>query len=760
MNKNALLTMAVLLFLSALMASTAEAVMQVRIDMTEKSDILKIAELNLDIIYQDPETYYIDIVADQKDLDELNSAGLNYSIVHQDMTAFYQSRYGEVLDMGGYPTMEEAYDSLDLLNSTYPHIVSQKDSIGYTIEGRPIYMVKISDNVSNDEDEPELFINGLIHAREPGALLFNLYYMRYLCANYGTDPLVTELVDEREFFFVPLINPDGYEYNRLTDPNGGGMWRKNRKNNGGSYGVDLNRNWGYQWGYDDEGSSPYGSDETYRGTAPFSEPETESMRQFINSRNFVASLNYHSYGGYLLYPYGYEDIFAEEIDLFRAWADSMLFDNNYAGGTAWQLLYNTNGDACDWGYGEYEEKPRIYSFVVEIGTGNDGFWPPEYRIPEHNEENLGLALVFSQLAGNPYGVIAPSAPIIYPMENTLEDTFTVAWHHSDSANPAVLYELIEKSGYYRGNDDFEDSEENWTLDGWSFSNTRQYEGDYSLYSGQQNRAHFTASVNSPLFIQEDDELTFYTWYDIERNWDYAYVQASTDGGVTFENLEGNITTNYDPYGANQGNGITGNSNGWTEANFPLRNYEGQEIILRMFYNTDGRTLGEGMFIDELYPVDAFENSVVLASDITDTTYFVDGRDDGDYYYQARAKDEDDQWSLLSNMEKIHIGPMTSVDDEDENIPLRFALHKNYPNPFNAGTNISFTLPEASNVTLDIINILGKKVATIADGNFTAGKHIVTWDGVNSNGNPLASGFYFYRLKAEDRTSTKRMLMLK
>ncbi|MCP4631515.1 MAG: hypothetical protein GY855_01205, partial [candidate division Zixibacteria bacterium] len=93
MSKNALLTMTVFLFLSALIASPAEAVMQVRIDMTEKSDILKIAELNLDIIYQDPETYYIDIVADQQDLDELNSAGLNYSIVHQDMTAFYQSRY-------------------------------------------------------------------------------------------------------------------------------------------------------------------------------------------------------------------------------------------------------------------------------------------------------------------------------------------------------------------------------------------------------------------------------------------------------------------------------------------------------------------------------------------------------------------------------------------------------------------------------------------------------------------------------------------
>jgi murein tripeptide amidase MpaA len=97
-----------------------------------------------------------------------------------------------------------------------------------------------------------------------------MYYMWYLLENYGTDPEATYLVDNREMYFVPCFNPDGYEYNRQTDPNGGGMWRKNRRNNGGSYGVDLNRNFGYMWGYDDLGSSPIPSSETYRGPSAFS----------------------------------------------------------------------------------------------------------------------------------------------------------------------------------------------------------------------------------------------------------------------------------------------------------------------------------------------------------------------------------------------------------------------------------------------------------------------------------------------------------
>ena len=93
-----------------------------------------------------------------------------------------------------------------------------------------------------------------------------IYFMQYILSQYGTDPEITCLINNRELYFVPCANPDGYVYNQTTNPNGGGFWRKNRRNNGdGTFGVDLNRNFDYNWGFDNNGSSPITSSEVYRG---------------------------------------------------------------------------------------------------------------------------------------------------------------------------------------------------------------------------------------------------------------------------------------------------------------------------------------------------------------------------------------------------------------------------------------------------------------------------------------------------------------
>jgi hypothetical protein len=174
--------------------------------------------------------------------------------------------------------------------------------------------------------------------------------MRYLLTNYGSDPVATNLVDNFEIFLSPVVNPDGFEYNRTTNPNGGGMWRKNRRNNGdGSFGVDPNRNYSYFWGYDDNGSSGFTNDETYRGPNPASEPEIMALQMFETQHDFAIVVNYHSYGNLFLYPYGYYDGgYSEEVayyDSLGAYPSSL----GYSLGTPWELLYNTNGDSNDWG---------------------------------------------------------------------------------------------------------------------------------------------------------------------------------------------------------------------------------------------------------------------------------------------------------------------------------------------------------------------------------------------------------------------------
>ena len=204
------------------------------------------------------------------DLAILQSTGFSYEILIDDWYSYYgnlpkltesekqqfiqQSKtlynvdgfgYGS---MGGFYTLAEINAELDSMYMMYPNIITPKYSIGLSIENRPIYAVKISDNPTVNESEPQVHMNALIHAREPQAMMTIMYYMYYLLENYGTDPEVTYLVNSREIYFIPCINPDGYEYNRSTNPGGGGMWRKNRRlNAGGSYGVDLNRNFGYMW---------------------------------------------------------------------------------------------------------------------------------------------------------------------------------------------------------------------------------------------------------------------------------------------------------------------------------------------------------------------------------------------------------------------------------------------------------------------------------------------------------------------------------
>ncbi len=388
---------------SSRMAVSSENPMLVRIELSGETDINRLSGLHFDISYVTDT--FAEIVAFPEDIEKLGEAGFDYEIIYEDMVSFYQERNPLNLDMGGYPTFDEAIDIMDSLQNRFPMIVSSKWSIGTTWDDNDLWVFKISDYVNSDDNEPEVFFNSLIHAREPIGMTWLLNFAGWLCENYGFDPVATQIVDNRELFFLPVFNPDGYEYNRLTNPYGGGMWRKNRRDNGdGTYGVDLNRNWSYMWGYDNNGSSPDTYSEVYRGISAFSEPETQAVSDFIISRSFSFIINAHAYGEYLLYPWGYEDIYTPDHDFFTSVGDSGSTLTGYQHGTAWELLYNTNGDANDWQYGEQTDKPLVFCLLPETGNNYDGFWPQESRIPELNELMLPLGIYIAQIAGSLAGL--------------------------------------------------------------------------------------------------------------------------------------------------------------------------------------------------------------------------------------------------------------------------------------------------------------------------------------------------------------------
>ncbi|MBW6499381.1 MAG: zinc carboxypeptidase, partial [Bacteroidales bacterium] len=205
--------------------------------------------------------------------------------------------------MGGFYTYQEMLAAMENMRAQFPGLISAKAAIGETttLQGRPVYWMRISNSPDVEQDKPKVLYTALIHAREPLSMQQMIYQMWYLLENYGSDPEITYLVDNMEMYFIPCVNPDGYIYNQQTNPNGGGMHRKNmRINSDYSTGVDLNRNFGYMWGFDNSGSSPTPSSNTYRGTAPFSEPETQIVKAFAETFDFSLALNNHTYSDLLI----------------------------------------------------------------------------------------------------------------------------------------------------------------------------------------------------------------------------------------------------------------------------------------------------------------------------------------------------------------------------------------------------------------------------------------------------------------------------
>ena len=618
------------------------AYMQVRIFYDTDEQYQELLSFHPDIVFKD--SGFVEVVTFSHELEEIITAGFRTEIIHEDLTAFYQSRLDSSRDMGGYKTLSEVYAALDEIIADHSDIVSAKVDIGLSLESRTMWAVKVSDNPEIDEDEPEILYTAAIHAREVITPEVLLYFMNHLTDNYGSDAEATYLVDNREMWFILVVNPDGYYHNEVIAPGGGGMWRKNRRNNGdGTYGVDLNRNWGYKWGYNDGGSSPDGSSEVYRGTGPFSEPESQNVSNFIAAHEFVIVVDYHSYTNLILWPWGYNSSATPDEAIFRALGDSMHVYNGYTPG----ILGGINGCTSDWEYGEQTVKNKCYAFLFEVGNSDDGFWPELYRIPQLVSENLQPNLILAQFADDVERIFPPGTPLISLEDTVLSTSYQVKWYLDDSHNSPDVFELREYL-FQKGITDPCNTLEGYENVDFEVSTEQYYSEPGSFASGAFNNTVRYFQLLEPIKIHEGDQLQFRTYYDIQERYDYAYVEVG-DGGENFVPIPGNITTNYNPNGLNRGNGITGTSGGWIQALFDLSDYAGQEIYTRFSYYTNTSITGEGFFVDDIYPSNNFTAETLISSTITDTFYTFSDKPTGKYYYKVRARDTEEQWSDFSDL---------------------------------------------------------------------------------------------------------------
>lgn len=294
--------------------------------------------------------------------------------------------------------------------------ISQMNSIGKSVEGRDIWAIRISGDLANADTLPAAIFMGGHHAREHLSIELPLYYVQYLLTEYaGGNPRIQKLVNSRDLHFIPMVNPDGAEFDISTGSYK--SWRKNRKqNSNGTYGVDLNRNYGYGWGGGGASTSP--NSDTYRGPAAFSEPETQAIKRYVESHeNITSLLSFHTFSQLILYPWGhqYEGISnTRDKQVHEVMARKMAEWNGYQPQQS-SGLYIASGDTTDWSYGEH----KIISFTFELdpantGWGSGGFYPGAQIIPEVQRKNLEPVLYMIEYADNPYRVLDGNGPIFKP----------------------------------------------------------------------------------------------------------------------------------------------------------------------------------------------------------------------------------------------------------------------------------------------------------------------------------------------------------
>lgn len=771
-------------FLSTFSAS-AQRYSRVKIDLTNKN-VRELAKLGIEVdhgIFQ-PNRYLINDF-EAEEIKAIRKAGFSLDIQIEDVQAYYANPNRDEGDrsvgecekytyrdqhtppanfklgtMGGAYKYNELWVELDKMRQLYPNLISTYQAIDtfQTHEGRPIRWLRISDNANQNENEPKVLYTALHHAREVLSLTQLVYYMWYLLENYEKDAEIKQLLDNTELYFVPMLNPDGYAFNEKNFPDGGGLWRKNRRNNGGgTYGVDLNRNYGYEWAHNDDGSSPSPFSETYRGPAAFSEPETKAIKWFCENHNFKLALNYHTFGNLLIYPWGYNDLLADPK--FRDLGALLSAENRFKTGTGIETVaYNVNGDSDDWMWGA----EQIYSFTPEVSTV--GFWPTANQFKPLSSITLLMNLQVAQLAGSMATLIFSETPLFiaekngklsidikrygfdnqelvlsitpisstitsaaetqnftlnqfesktfvhnYTLKSNIKNGEPIRWFVklTDTKNSFTKQDTI--SSYFGGitvlNEKGNDLS-NWTNIGssnnWT-TTTQQYKSppscitDSPIGNYKTNESYRMRSTN---YISVPNKkkviLRFWAKWDIEKDNDYAAVSISDDS-FDFQYICGKYTH----WGSElqiQSEPIFDGKSDWVLEEMDITEYAGKDVLIRFELVTDFINNADGIYIDDIE---------IIAEDLgSETTSII----------------ELDETDFISN---------------------------SFPNP--ANEIITIALKEIpANATLNIYNAIGKLMQRVA-----ISQQNMTLDISN-----FPKGAFYYQIQQNDKNLGKAQKFMK
>lgn len=368
----------------------------VRMDVASPADVAAMEALGAEFLGCEAHAGPAEFRVPPEAMGRLNGSGRAFQVVVENLQAEVDAesariRAGRAVRgdwFADYKDLQEVSDYVDALVALRPDL-AQRISLGVSLEGREIFGLRVTGAGTGGPCRPELLVNSAQHAREWITPMTTMFLADALVRRYDTDPYIRDLVDRVAFLIVPVVNPDGYDYTWTTAR----FWRKNRRGDAAQvWGVDLNRNWGHQWGLN-IGSSGNPFSETYRGTAPFSEPETQVMRDFVLAHPAIRSHNdVHSSGQLILFPWGYTKELTPDHATFEVIGDEMhdrilaVHGRDYRPGPTFTNIYPVSGGSKDWFYGER----GVLSFSYEMR--GPGFNPPPGNIIPAGEETLPATL--------------------------------------------------------------------------------------------------------------------------------------------------------------------------------------------------------------------------------------------------------------------------------------------------------------------------------------------------------------------------------
>jgi len=801
----------------------------VRFDNPQKNFVKKLAAENYDISAYNPEKY-LDIIASETEMKKLRSSGYEFNIITSEEQV--KQNLEKKRDLVGYRNYEQFLSDMQAIAADYPsicHLYDIGDSWGkiYSDDGNSnyddfhheIWAMKVSDNVETEEDEPAVFYLGEHHAREPISLEVAMADLNYIVENYGSDPTITENVNNTQIWFVPLVNPNGH---RIVTSEYDVWWRKNIRDNNengqfdddpnedGPDGVDPNRNYGWEWG--NVGASDNWNSQTYHGPNAWSEPEIQAVKALIDAHHFVAGISYHSYSELVLFPFGYNNnVIAPDHDALQELAVNMANvlpaddGGHYTPQESWQL-YPCMGTSDDYFYGEH----GIFSYTIEIGTE---FIPPASQVDQICQNHLEAAMILldrvnhSTLTGHITNSETGQPLVAEISIPDIDDSGVYRNPYVSDEQFGRYYRLLENGSYSVTFSAY--GYESQTVDNVSINGSGQtvldiqlspvgfteIEGMITAQTGNPISGAEIEILNTPLEPVYTDENGEYSIPEIyygdfqmrvsaegyatiidnitvsETNTQFNF-EMTTTVYESFENgvfgpgwsFSGNADWFIDPTVAYDGNfsARSGNVSSWGSS--------------RLLYSMNVAWNSEISF----YVKTSSENSYDFLKFYIDETQVGQWSGETDWTmvsFSVSAGVHSFQWSYEKDgavddgqdcgwIDYVVFPPL-AVSTDEETISESPVLLGNYPNPFRTSTTISFEFSTEQNQqneqrTISIYNIKGQRIKQLEIKNYDLGINKIIWNGKDESGKSVNSGIYFFKIKDKDNkfTSVKKMILMK